>query len=155
MWHYRTKSWDKWNNFDILILMYMPICGKHRHCNSHISSYECKIWIITTRQLRVSATSFFHIFHIHISLKQWKLISDNTFHKLLKCNTSWSKTRPSFSGAHNSYIYWSFNTIIVSRIGTYIRINIPKTDLIYLKIWCNSVIFCQRGHFYLLTLYNI
>ena len=26
-----------------------------------------------------------HIFHIHISLKQWKLISDNTFHKLLKC----------------------------------------------------------------------
>ena len=26
-------------------------------------------------------------------------------------------------------------------------------DLIYLKIWCNSVIFCQRGHFCLLTLY--
>ena len=22
----------------------------------------------------------------------------------------WSKTRPSFSGAHNSYIYWSINT---------------------------------------------
>ena len=28
---------------------------------------------------------FFHIFHIHNSLKQWNLISDNTFHKLLKC----------------------------------------------------------------------
>ena len=30
----------------------------------------------------------------------------------------------------------------------YIRINIPKTVLIFLKIWCNSVIFCQRGHFF-------
>ena len=28
---------------------------------------------------------FFHIFHIHNSLKQWNLISDNTFHNLLKC----------------------------------------------------------------------
>ena len=28
---------------------------------------------------------FFHIFHIHNSLKQWNLISDNTFHKLLTC----------------------------------------------------------------------
>ena len=26
----------------------------------------------------------FHIFHINISLNQWKLISDNIFHKLLK-----------------------------------------------------------------------
>ena len=25
-------------------------------------------------------------------------------------------------------------------------------DFIYLKIWYNSVIFCQRGHFFLLTL---
>ena len=57
----------------------------HRYCNSHISSYEWKIWIITTRQLRVYVTLFFPYFHIHISLKQWKLISDNTYHKLLKC----------------------------------------------------------------------
>ena len=34
----------------------------------------------------------------------------------------WSKTRPSFSGAHNSYISWSTNTIFVPRIGMYIRI---------------------------------
>ena len=58
--------------------------SKYRYCNSHISSYEWKIWIITTRQLRVHVTLFFHIFHIHISLKQRKLISDNTFHKLLQ-----------------------------------------------------------------------
>ena len=62
---------------------YVP--SRHRYCNSHISSYEWKIWIITTRQLRVYVTLFVHIFHIHISLKQWNLISDNTFHKLLKC----------------------------------------------------------------------
>ena len=45
---------------------------------------------------------FFHIFHIHISSKQWNLISDNTFHKLLKCkHCVGSKSRPSFSGADN------------------------------------------------------
>ena len=65
----------------------------------------------------------------------------------------WSKTRPSFSGADNSYISWPINTIFVPRIGMYIRINIQKMDFIYLKIWCNSVIFCQRGHFFWLTLY--
>ena len=32
----------------------------------------------------------------------------------------WSKTRPSFSGAHNAYIYF-----FVPRIGMYIRISIP------------------------------
>ena len=67
----------------------------------------------------------------------------------------WSKTRPSFSGADNLYISWPINTMFVPRIGMYIRINIPKMDFIYLKIWCNSVIFCQRGHFFLLTLYTI
>ena len=30
----------------------------------------------------------------------------------------------------------------------YIRINMSKTDLIYLKSWCDSVRFCQRGHFF-------
>ena len=34
----------------------------------------------------------------------------------------------------------------------YIYIDILKMDFIYLTIWCNSVIFCQRGNF-LLTLY--
>ena len=60
----------------------------------------------------------------------------------------WSKTRLSFSGADNSCISWPINTIFVPRIGMYIRINITKMDFIYLKIWCNSVIFCQRGHFF-------
>ena len=57
-----------------------------------------------------------------------------------------SQTRPSFSGAHNSYISRSINTIFVPRISMYIRINITKTDFIYLQIWCNGVIFCERGH---------
>ena len=39
---------------------YVP--SKHRYCNSHISSYEWKIWIITTRQLRVYVTLFFPYF---------------------------------------------------------------------------------------------
>ena len=58
----------------------------------------------------------------------------------------WSKTRPSFSGAHNSYISWSINTIFIPRIGMY-------TNFIYLNNWCNSVIFCQRGICFWLTLY--
>ena len=41
----------------------------------------------------------------------------------------------------------------VPQIGMYIRINMSKTDFIYLKIWCNSVIFCQRGYLFWLTLY--
>ena len=60
----------------------------------------------------------------------------------------WSKTRPSFSSAYNSYIFWSINTIFVPRFGMYIRIHIPKMNLIYLKNWCNSVTFCERGHFF-------
>ena len=69
------------------IIGYVP--SKHRYCHSHISSYEWKIWIITTRQLRDYVTLFFPYFHIHISLKLWKLILDNTFHKLLKCQPRW------------------------------------------------------------------
>ena len=60
----------------------------------------------------------------------------------------WNKTRPSFSGADNSYTYWPINTIFVPRIGMYIRINIPEMDFIYLNSWCNSVIFCQRVFFW-------
>ena len=46
----------------------------------------------------------------------------------------------------------SINTIFVPHIGMEIRINMSKTDFVYLKIWCDSVTFCQRGHFFLLTL---
>ena len=42
----------------------------------------------------------------------------------------WSKTRPSFSGAHSSCNPQTINAIFVPRIGMYIRINIPKTDLV-------------------------
>ena len=61
-----------------------------------------------------------------------------------------SKTSPSFSSAHNSCISQSINTFFVLRIGMYpyIRIDLWKTDLIDLKIWCDSVPFCQRGHFF-------
>ena len=41
----------------------------------------------------------------------------------------WSKTSPSFSGAHSSCIARSINTI-------------------YLRIWCDSFTFCLRGHFF-------
>ena len=89
----------------------------------------------------------FHIFHIHISLKQWKLISDNTFHKLLKANLVLERNSSSFSGAHNS-LHFLIDQYLYRGIGMYIRINIPKTDFIYLKIWCISVIFCQRSLFF-------
>ena len=59
----------------------------------------------------------------------------------------WSKSSPSFSSAHSSCISRSIITIFVPHIGMYIRINMSKTDFIYLKIWCDSVTFCQRGLF--------
>ena len=43
---------------------YVP--SRHRYCNLHISSYEWKIWIITTRQLRVYVTLFVSIFFTSI-----------------------------------------------------------------------------------------
>ena len=39
---------------------YVP--SRHRYFNSHISPYEWKIWIITTRQLQVYVTLFFPYF---------------------------------------------------------------------------------------------
>ena len=60
----------------------------------------------------------------------------------------WSKSSHSFSSAHSSCISQSINTIFVPHIGMYIRINMSKTDFIYLKIWCDIVTFCQRGHFF-------
>ena len=52
----------------------------------------------------------------------------------------WSKTSPSFSGAHtcSSCISRSINTKFVPQIDMYIRINMAKTDFIYLNIWCDS-----------------
>ena len=61
----------------------------------------------------------------------------------------WSKSSPSFSSAHSSCISRSINNIFVPQIGMYIRFNMSKTDFIYLKMWCDSVTFCQRGHFFL------
>ena len=60
----------------------------------------------------------------------------------------WIKTSPSFSGAYSSCISQSINTIFAPQIGMYIRINMSQTDFIYLKIWCDSVTFCQRGHIF-------
>ena len=136
----------------LLISGYVP--SKHRHCNSHISSYEWKIWIITTRQLRVYVTLLFPYFSHPYFIKAMESHIGQHISQATEMQTlCWSKTRPSFSGAHNSYICWSINTIFVPRIGMYIRINIPKMDLIYLKSWYNSVIFYHRGHFFWLTLY--
>ena len=184
MRHYRTNSWDKSNPFStywswctcrymvqkwywsiekymsyerrttfaptqgLHISGYVP--SRHGYCNSHISSYEWKIWIITTRQLRGYVTLFFPYFIKVMESHIGQYISQATEMQTLCL----SKTSPSFSGADNSYISWPINTIFAPRIGMYIRINIPKMDFIYLKIWCNSFIFCQRGHLFLLTLYT-
>ena len=37
---------------------------------------------------------------------------------------------------------------VVPQIGMYIRINVSKTDFIYLRIWCDSFTFCQRELFF-------
>ena len=85
----------------------------------------------------------------------WIAVSVFTWHIITNVQTLyWSKTSPSFSGVHSSCISLSITTIFVPQIGMYIRINMSKTDFMYLKIWCDTVTFCQRGHF-LLTLYNI
>ena len=94
------------------------------------------------------------IFFIHMKKYVICTISVFTWHTTTNVQTlCWSKTSPSFSGAHISCIDRSINTIFVPQIGMYIRINMPQTDFIYLKIWCDSVKFCQRGHFFWLTLY--
>ena len=84
----------------------------------------------------------------------WFAVSVSTWHITTNVQTlCWSKSSPSFSSAHSSCISRSVNTIFVPHIGMYIRINMSKTDFIYLKMWCYSVTFCQRGHFFWLTLY--
>ena len=84
----------------------------------------------------------------------WIAVSVSTWHITTNVQTlCWSKSSPSFSSAHSSCISRSINNIFVPHIGMYIRINMSKTDFIYLKIWCDSVTICQRGHFFWLTLY--
>ena len=79
----------------------------------------------------------------------WIAVSVFTWHITTNVQTlCWSKSSPSFSSAHSSCISRSINTIFVPHFGMYIRINMSETDFIYLKIWCDSVTFCQRGHFF-------
>ena len=114
-----------------------------------------EIWIITTRQLRVYVTLLFPYFSHPYFIKAMEAHIGQHISQATEMQTlCWCKTRTSFSGAHNSYSSWPINTIFVPRIGMYIRINIPKMDFIYLKIWCNSVIFCEKGYFFWLTLYK-
>ena len=97
-----------------------------RPCNSHISSYEWKIWIITTRRLPGYVTLFFPYFSHPYFIKAMESHIGQHISQATEMQTlCWSKTRPSFSGAHNSYISWPINTIFAPRIGMYIRINIP------------------------------
>ena len=81
------------------------------------------------------------IFFIH--LKKYVNCSICTFTLYITTNNvqtlCWSKTSPSFSGAHSSCISRSINTIFVPQIAMYIRINMLKTDFIYLMIWCDSM----------------
>ena len=105
---------------------YVPI---RQICNSHISSYEWKIWIITTRQLRVYVTLFFPYFSHPYFIKAMESHIGQHISQATEMQTlCWSKTCPSFSGADNSYISWPINTIFVPRFGMYIRINIPKNE---------------------------
>ena len=78
----------------------------------------------------------------------WLAVSVFTWNVTTNVQTlCWSKTSPSFSGAHSSCISRSINTIFVPQIDMYIRINVSKKDLINLKIWCDGVTFCQRDIF--------
>ena len=150
------SSWTRRNSFaptqGLHISGYVP--SKHGYCNSHISSYEWKIWILTPRQLWVYETLFPYLSHPYFIKAMEAHIGQHISQATEMQTLCWSKTRPSFSSAHNSYMSWSINTICVPRFGMYIRINIPNTNLIYLKNWCNCVIFCERGHFFWLALYS-
>ena len=85
------------------------------------------------RQLRVYVTLFFPYFSHPYFNKEMEAHIGQYISQATEMQTlCWSKTRPSFSGAHNSYIYF-----FVPRIGMYIRISIPWTDLMYLNNWCN------------------
>ena len=88
---------------------YVP--SRHRYCNLHISSYEWKILIITTRQLRVYVTLFFPYFAHPYFIKAMETHIGQHISQATEMQTlCWSKTRPSFSGADNSYISWPILT---------------------------------------------
>ena len=78
-----------------------------------LHNYEWKIWIITTRQLRVYVTLFVPYFSGRL---MEALIGQHISQATEMQTLCWSKTRPLFSGAHNSYI-WSINTIFALRIS--------------------------------------
>ena len=107
--------------------------------------------------LHKPVTILFLLFIFFIPMKKYVNYSICAFTLHITTNVQtlcWRKTSPSFSGAHSSCISRSINTIFVPQIGIYIRINMSQTDFIYLKIWFDSVIFCQRGHFFTHPVYN-
>ena len=99
-------------------------------------------------------TVFLLLFIFFIHMKKYvncSICAVFTWHITTNVQTlCWSKTSPSFLGAHSSCIARPINTILVPQIGMYIRINM--SDFFYRKILCHSVTFCQRGIFFLLTL---
>ena len=98
---------------------YVP--SRHRYCNSHISSYEWKIWIIITRQLRVYVTLFFPYFSHPYFIKAMEAHIGQHISQATEMQTlCWSKTSPSFSAAHNSYISWSINAIFALHLSQYL-----------------------------------
>ena len=95
---------------------------------------------------------FFHIFHIHISSKQWNLISDNTFHKLLKCKHCVGAKLALRFQALITRTFLDRSILFLHRESACTSGYISRKWISFIY-WCNSVIFCQRGHFFLLTLY--
>ena len=76
--------------------LYVPC--KHRYRNSHISSHEWKIWIITTRQLQVYVTLLFPYFSHPYFIKAMEAHIRQHISQATEMQTlCWSKTRPSYS----------------------------------------------------------
>ena len=127
---------------------YVP--SRHRYCNSHISSYEWKIWIITTRQLRVYVTLFFPYFSHPYFIKAMEAhigqhISQATEMQTLCCG---AKLVLRFQ-ALITHTFLDRSILFLYRESTCTSGSISRKWIsFYLKIWCNSVIFCQRGHFF-------
>ena len=118
------------------------------HCCCFNEIWMWKIWNKIMLHKPVSVLLLLFIFCIHMKKYVNCSICPLTLHITTNVQTlCWSKTSP--SGAHSSCISGSINTNFIPQIGMYIRINMSKTDFIYLRIWCDSVTLCQRGHFLL------
>ena len=132
---------------------YVP--RKHRYCNSHISSYEWKIWIIT-RQLRVYVTLLFAYFSHPYSLKQWKLISDNTFHKLLKCKPCVGTKLVLRFQALITPTLLDRSILFLYRQSACTSGSISRRRISFISRFGTIVsYFVKRGHFILLALYYV